>query len=53
MAQTDAGTIESYLRTPYAIGGDTAELAMVESMAHDGEYQCRLCPYEDNPRISD
>jgi hypothetical protein len=23
----------------------TAELAFVESIAHDGEYQCRLCSY--------
>lgn len=45
MTQTGAGTIKSYLRAPYAIGGDAAELAMVESKAQDGEYQCRLCPY--------
>ena len=45
MTQTDAGTVKSYLRAPYAIGGQAVELAMVESKAHDGEYQCRLCPY--------
>jgi hypothetical protein len=44
MALTGIGTIESNLRPPYAIGGIAAELAIVESKAHDGEYQCRLCP---------
>ena len=44
MARTGAGTILSYLRAPYAIGEIAAELANVESMAHDGEYQCRPCP---------
>ncbi len=45
MTRTCAGTIESNLRAPYAIGGVAAELAMVESKAHDGEYQCRLCAW--------
>jgi len=44
MTRTDAGTILSDLRAPYAIGGVAAELATVESIALDGEYQCRLCP---------
>jgi hypothetical protein len=45
MIQTGAGTILGHLRAPYAIGGVAAELAIVEGKAHDGEYQCRLCPY--------
>ncbi|MHC4752860.1 MAG: hypothetical protein ACYTFW_23695 [Planctomycetota bacterium] len=44
MTQTGAGTILSDLRAPYAIGGVAAELASVEGIAHDEEYQCWLCP---------
>jgi hypothetical protein len=51
MTQTDAGTILSNLRNPYAIGGDTAELATVEGKTQDGEYQCRLCPYGQSTNI--
>ena len=44
MTRTGAGTILSNIRTLYAIGGVAAELAKIEGKAHDGEYQCRLCP---------
>jgi len=44
MTLTDAGTIESNLRSPYAISGFAAEFAIVEGNTPDEEYQCRLCP---------
>jgi hypothetical protein len=33
---------KSNVRHPFAIGSFAAELAFVESIARDGEYQCRL-----------
>jgi len=44
MTLTGAGTIQSDMRPPYAIGGFAAEFAKVEGKTHDEEYQCRLWP---------